>query len=83
MASSKNQQKTEKELHEAAAHAKVHVAALAVGVSLIDNSTDTSDQSQEAMKERARLRAPHYRDMTAEEQWMEDKRLGILDYDGR
>lgn len=41
------------------------------------------DQSQEAMRERAKERSPDYPTMSPEEQWAEDKRLGILDWDGR
>lgn len=33
-------------------------------------------------KEQAKGRSPFYWDMLPEEQWEEDKRLGILDWDG-
>ena len=33
-------------------------------------------------KERAKGRSENYWGMSAEEQWAEDKRLGILDWDG-
>lgn len=39
--------------------------------------------TQEAMAERAKHRSPNYASMTPEEQWGEDKRLGILDWDGK
>ena len=34
-------------------------------------------------KEKAKGRSSTYWDMSAEEQWAEDKRLGILDWDGK
>ena len=47
-----------------------------------DAVLDTSDQSKEAMQERAKMRSPSYWFMSPEEEWAEDKRLGILDWDG-
>lgn len=38
--------------------------------------------TQREMAEAAKKRSPNYFDMSAEEQWEEDKRLGILDWDG-
>lgn len=34
------------------------------------------------MSERAKLRSPNHAQLSPEEQWAEDKRLGILDWDG-
>lgn len=72
-----------KALKEKALHKKTHTAPTALGAAASAvNEIDTSDQSQEAMKERAKQRAPHYHYMSPEEQWAEDKRLGILDWNG-
>lgn len=38
-------------------------------------------RSQKAMQLRAAMRPINYNDMTAEEQWETDKKLGILDVD--
>jgi hypothetical protein len=39
--------------------------------------------TQKEMKEAAKQRSPNHEQMTSEEQWQEDKRLGILDWDGK
>jgi hypothetical protein len=36
-----------------------------------------------SMWERERLRPPNFESLTSREQWEIDKRLGILDWDGR
>jgi hypothetical protein len=68
------------ELKQDVLHKKTHTAPGKIGFPM--DVIDTSDQSQEAMRQRAKMRAPHYRDMSPEDQWAEDKRLGILDWDG-
>ncbi len=39
--------------------------------------------TQEEMREAAKDRSLEYTDLSPQEQWEEDKRLGILDYDGQ
>lgn len=38
--------------------------------------------TQEQMKEEAKKRSPNYEQLTPQQQWEEDKELGILDWDG-
>jgi uncharacterized coiled-coil protein SlyX len=71
--------KTIEELNEKVAECKTHVSPTQLRH---EEHINTADQSKAAMRERAKMRAPHYHYMTAEEQWAEDKRLGILDWDG-
>ena len=39
--------------------------------------------SQALMREKARNRSSNYASLSAQEQWDEDKELGILDWDGK
>lgn len=39
--------------------------------------------TQDEMKERAKQRSDNYDDLSPEQQWEEDKELGILDWDGK
>ncbi len=38
--------------------------------------------TQDEMKEAAKNRSDNYNDLSAEQQWEEDKQLGILDWNG-
>lgn len=40
-------------------------------------------EAQQEMSEKAKNRSPQYEQLSAQEQWEEDKELGILDWDGR
>lgn len=50
---------------------------------VIGLGTITKKQLHQQMREKAKERSPNYADMSAADQWAEDKRLGILDYDPR
>lgn len=44
---------------------------------------ETRSEAQKKMSEMAQKRSPDYGHLTPEQQWEEDKRLGILDWDGK
>jgi len=48
---------------------------------VIGLGTLTKKKLHQQMREKAKERSPGYADMSAADQWAEDKRLGILDYD--
>jgi hypothetical protein len=51
------------------------------GEELFGDGREVHPISLEAQQ--AKKRSPNYKQMTPQEQWEEDKRLGILDWDGK
>ena len=47
-----------------------------------DNKPEKKPSRELNEKEKAKGRSPDYWDMEPRDQWAEDKRLGILDWDG-
>jgi len=44
---------------------------------------DRRPLTQKEMKQAAKNRSPNYENLSPQEQWEEDRRLGILDWDGK
>lgn len=48
----------------------------------ITAANNSKPKTQKEMAEAAKQRSPNHDDLSPQEQWDEDKRLGILDWDG-